>query len=129
MVGVLRGNGTSCFLILPVMNSDCMKIMINEMANRYIGNFLLIICDGASSHKLRKEDIPGNVMIRCLPPYSPQLNPQENIWDDMREKFFHNVAFESMAAVETKLIDACRHYENNPTIVASITGWNWILNC
>ena len=37
--------------------------------------------------------------VRTLPPYSPQLNPVENIWDDMREKFFANIVFESMDAV------------------------------
>ncbi len=36
-------------------------------------------------------------MVRTLPPYSPQLNPVENIWDDRREKFFANIVFESTA--------------------------------
>jgi transposase len=104
-----------------------MRIMLNELANRYSNNLLLIIYDGASSHKI--EGIAENIIIKHLPPYSPQLNPQENIWDDMREKFFHNIAFDSMTAVENKLGDACLYYENNPATVYSITAWNWILNC
>lgn len=61
--------------------------------------------------------------------YNLQLNPQENMWDDMREKFFHNLAFNSLDAVEDRLVDACTYYENNPSIVKSISGWNWIVSC
>ena len=106
-----------------------MKLMLEEVSNRYKDNFLLVVCDGASSHKIPKELLPENVRLAYLPPYSPQLNPQENIWDDMREKFFYNIAFNSIDAVEDQLVAACNYYENNPSIVKSISGWNWILDC
>ena len=63
--------------------------------------------------------------VRTLPPYSPQLNPVENIWDDMREKFFANIVFESMDAVENKISEACLHYEENTETVQSITAFPW----
>jgi transposase len=103
--------------------------MLSEMAERYPNNYLLVVCDGASSHKISSEGLPSNVRLKSLPPYSPQLNPQENIWDDMREKFFYNRAFNSLDGVEDKLIEACNHYENNLAIVKSITGWSWIVSC
>lgn len=103
--------------------------MLEEMSKRYPNNYLLVVCDGASAHKLTKEELPSNIELASLPPYSPQLNPQENIWDDMREKFFYNVAFNSLGAVEDRLVDACNHYERNPAIVKSISGWDWIVSC
>lgn len=122
-------DGESCFLILPAMNKNWMILMLQEMAERYKDNFLLMVCDGAASHKIKAELLPDNIQLIYLPPYSPQLNPQENIWDDMREKFFYNLAFNSMNAVENQLISACNYYENNPAIVKSITAWNWIITC
>ncbi|WP_425360524.1 MULTISPECIES: IS630 family transposase [unclassified Candidatus Tisiphia] len=122
-------DGASCFLILPLMNQDWMMLMLQEMAKRYKDNFLLVVCDGAAAHKLDKELLPNNIKLAYLPPYSPQLNPQENIWDDMREKFFYNLAFDSMNAIENQLITACNYYENNPAIVKSICAWNWIVSC
>lgn len=122
-------DGDSCFLVLPSMNQDWMMLMLQEMAERYKDNFLLVICDGASAHKIDKELLPDNIKLTYLPPYSPQLNPQEYIWDDMREKFFYNLAFDSMNAVENQLITACNYYENNPAIVKSISAWNWIISC
>ena len=103
--------------------------MLEEMAKRYQDNYLLVVCDGASAHNIKEDLLPSNVRLAPLPPYSPQLNPQENMWDDMREKFFHNIAFNSMDAVEDRLVAACNYYESNPSIVKSISGWNWILSC
>ena len=67
-------------------------------------------------------------MIEYLPPYSPELNCSENIWDEMKEKFFANKVFNSMDAVESRLIDACLFYENNHERVKSITGFPWIVD-
>jgi transposase len=106
-----------------------MTVMIGEMAERYPNNYLLVICDGASAHKIASNELPGNIKLAFLPAYSPQLNPQENMWDDMREKFFHNLAFSSLDGVEDKLVEACNYYEDNLEIVKSISGWNWILSC
>ena len=122
-------DGDSCFLVLPKLNQSWMILMLKEMARRYQDNYILIICDGASAHKINQDSLPGNIKLASLPPYSPQLNPQENMWDDMREKFFYNIAFNSMDAVEDQLVTACNYYENNPPIVKSISGWNWILSC
>lgn len=106
-----------------------MAVMLGEMAERYPNNYLLVVCDGASAHKIGSEELPSNIRLASLPPYSPQLNPQENMWDDMREKFFHNIAFNSLDAVEDRLVAACNYYEGNPAIVKSISGWDWIVSC
>jgi transposase len=42
-------------------------------------------------------------MLHVLPPYSPELNPQENLWDEIREKIFKNYALKSMDEVYSKL--------------------------
>ena len=64
--------------------------------------------------------------VEKLPPSSPNLNPSENNWDDMREKFFQNLLFDSMNAVEERLIIACNYYEAHPEIIRSMTAWKWI---
>ena len=51
----------------------------------------------------------------------------ENVWDEIKEGYFHNIVFDSIEAVEEKLLEAARFYENNPKIIKSIVGWNWIL--
>jgi hypothetical protein len=48
------------------------------------------------------------------------------MWDEMREKFFTNLVFDSMDDVEDKVEEAMIYYDKNSEIVKSITGFNWI---
>lgn len=73
--------------------------------------------DGAASHRHSALKVPDNILIAYLPPYNPELNPVEHLWDDMREKFFCNRVFDSMDAVEDRLVEACNYYDQNHNIV------------
>jgi transposase len=68
------------------------------------------------------------MMVEKLPPYSPKLNPMENVWEEIREKFFPNLVFDSLDAVEINLEEALICLENNPNTVQSITGFDWIIS-
>ena len=72
--------------------------------------------------------LPENLRLHFLLPYSPELNPQEHIWDELREKYFHNQAFHSMDALEVQLLKGLSHLEQSPQAVKSIAGWDWILH-
>lgn len=61
-----------------------------------------------------------------LPPYSPELNPTEHIWEEVREKWFPNIAFNSLKAVEDTLVNAFNKLENDKNKIRSLTGFNWI---
>ena len=62
-----------------------------------------------------------------LPPYSPELNPIEHVWDELREKFFHNRVFKSLDALEDHLALALKTLEEEPNTVSSIVSWPWII--
>ena len=121
-------DGHCDFLILPSMTKVCMAIFLEELSKRYPDDYLLVICDGAACHQMESMTLPTNVMMEILPPYCPDLNPCENLWDEIRETFFHNRFFKSMEAVEDQLIIAAKHYEANSECVRSIASWDWIIN-
>ena len=110
------------------MNADCMNIFLAELSARYPKDLLLVVYDGAPCHSEGALEIPANIMVTTLPPYSPQLNPTENNWDDMREKFFGNLVFDSIEAVQNHLTTACNFYEQNPQIVKSFSASEWIID-
>lgn len=121
-------DGKSVLLILPSMTIPVMNIFLKELSERHKDEFILLICDQATNHMRGGLKTPENIIIFHIPPHSPELNPSEHIWDDMREKFFGNKVFNSMDAVEDKLVEASLFYENNPGIVKSTTGFDWIVN-
>lgn len=115
-------------LVLPQVNGHCMQLFPDEIAARYRHENVVMVVDGAGWHRNQEIELAENVRMVFLPPYAPELNPQEHIWDDLREKFFHNRAFETLDALETHLEGALKSFESNPESMRSIAGWEWIIN-
>jgi transposase len=88
----------------------------------------LLVLDGAPNHRCSDLAVPRNITLLYLPPYSPELNPKENLWDEIREKIFKNYALKSMDAVRAKLKQAILYIERNPGLVRSITSFPYIIN-
>ena len=116
-------------LVLPVVTAEAMSIFLAEVARRHPEEFILMFLDGAGWHRANNLVIPENMKLEALPPYSPQLNPMEHIWDEVREKWFTNEVFESLDGVEDRLVEALAALENDQELVASTTGFDWIINC
>jgi transposase len=121
-------DGVNDLIILPEVSFKAMNIFLEILSNRHPDDLILLFCDQASFHRNKELSIPKNIIIRHIPPYSPELNPSENMWGEMREKYFGNYAFKSLKAVEDRLVETSIFYENNPKIVQSITGFDWIVN-
>ena len=85
--------------VLPHVNTDCMQLFINEVAKRNPDENI-----GAGWHRRKALVSPDNLKLHLLPPYSPELNPQEHIREELREKYFHNEAFDSLDALEQQLV-------------------------
>ncbi len=88
----------------------------------------MMILDGAGWHKSQSMLVPSNIRLINLPPYSPELNPVEHLWDELREKHFHNHAFDSLNALEDQLVTGLLALENNAQRVSSICNWDWTIN-
>jgi transposase len=88
----------------------------------------LLVLDGAPNHRCGDLAVPNNITLLYLPPYSPELNPKENLWDEIREKIFKNYALKSMDAVRAKLKQAILYIERNPKLVRSISSFPYIVN-
>lgn len=115
-------------LILPHVNGECMQIFLDEIAVRYPNHRFIMVLDCAGWHKSGYLRVPDNLRLLSLPPYSPELNPVEHIWDDLREKAFHNLVFDSLDALEDHLENALCDMENDQNRIRSIVAWQWIIN-
>jgi transposase len=89
---------------------------------------MFMFLDRASWHNAKALEIPENVALGFLPPYSPELNPQEQVWDELREKFFCNRAFKSLDAVIDNAVKGLQFLESFPAKIKSLTLRSWMLN-
>lgn len=124
-VDVISGEFDS--LILPHVNTDCMQIFLDEVGQRHPKCRIIMVLDGAGWHTSAALKPPSNMKLLSLPPYAPELNPVEHIWDELREKFFHNKAFDSIEALEDQLEIGLLTLENDQPRVQSIVAWDWIV--
>lgn len=70
--------------------------------------------------------VPPNMRLIFLPPYSPELNPAEHLWDALREEAFANTVFANLDAVEQALTKGLCALETNPIRTQSMTGFGWV---
>lgn len=119
--------GESDMIILPSMTKESMNCFLQILSERNKDKMILLICDGAPNHKETAITIPDNIIIEKIPPRSPQINPSENMWEEIKEKFFYNRIFNSIASLTDRISKAILWYEEKNSIVKSITGWKWII--
>lgn len=115
-------------LVLPEVSGQCMELFLHEVASRYPDENIVMVVDGAGWHRNKAMSLPANLALLFLPPYSPELNPQEHIWDELREKCFHNQTFATLNALEEHLVESLRNMETQHEVVKSIVAWNWIID-
>ena len=115
--------GTMDALILPKVNTQCMQRFLNTVAARHANDHIVMVIDGAGWHSSKKLVAPSNIRLLALPPYAPELNPVEHLWDELREKCFHNKVFSSLDALEDDLVMGLLAMENTPEVIKSIAYW------
>ena len=121
-------DGTCVYLIMPTSNTECFQVFLEVLARKFVRQDILLVLDGAPNHRSGELAVPDNIMLLYLPPYSPELNPKENLWDEICEKIFKNYALKSMDEVRAKLRQAVLYIERNPNLVRSITSFPYIVN-
>ena len=98
-----RGIGAA--LILPDVNTEAMNLHLKEISTKVTpGAHAVVTLDGAGWHQQGgKLKVPDNISLLPLPAYSPELNPQENIWQFLRQNYLANHVYDTYTA----LVDAC----------------------
>jgi hypothetical protein len=110
------------------MNTEHLNEFLAQVSRAHPEDFIVMVVDGASSHRSQDLRVPENIRWHRLPGYSPELNAQEHVWDELREKEFTNRVFESMEAVVGQLEAGLPRLATNPQALRSLTGWPWIIS-
>ncbi len=119
-------DGTCVYLIMPTSNTARFRAFLDALSHRFAIQDLLLALDGAPDHRCGDLALPNNISLLFLPPYSPELNPKANLWDEIRKKIFKNYAPKSIDAVRAKLKQAILYIEHNPNTVKSVTSFPYI---
>lgn len=121
--------GESYSLISPVCNTAAMNELLHGLANAYAEEEILVFADNAGWHKSKDLQRPANIHLELLPPYSPELNPTEHLWDYIREqKGFNNHSFDSLDALENHLENVLKQSHQEKDYIKSLCTFHWMIN-
>lgn len=115
------------WMISRQMNTAHMSDFLAQVSAAHAEEFIVMVVDGASSHVAKDLVVPQNMALLKLPPYAPELNPQEHIWDELREKAFPNRVFADLASVRAQLDDWLPQLAASGATLRGITAWPWIV--
>ncbi len=105
-----------------------MSLYLAEVSRWHPDEHLLLFLDRAGGHQAKALVVPDNLTLDWLPAYSPQCNPKELVWREVRRQPFSNHDYDSMDAVENALAHRLHRLETSPAQIQSLTGFDWIIN-
>jgi transposase len=108
------------------MNTDSMTRFLAHLSAAHSEEFIVMVLDGASSHKSKELKIPDNLSLIPLPSYSPELNPAEQIWNILRRDYFANRVFDSLDAATNQAERGLAEMAADKSAVRKLTNWPWI---
>ena len=111
---VCPATGTTEALLSPLVNREVMKQHLALIAARTKpGRHAVVIMDGAGWHTMECADDFPNLSLIKLPPYSPELNPIEQVWSWLRQHVLANRSFKDYDDIlDAWLITSCRSANN-----------------
>ena len=119
--------GESFFLVMPYSNTICMNLFLKQLAEAYPNDQIIMVCDGAAWHKAKALMVPDDIRLLFLPPATPEMNPIEQIWKEIRKRGFRNEVFQTLDKVVDRLCQTICSLSH--TTIHSITSRDWIIQC
>ena len=114
------------FMTAEKMNTESMSRFLDQVSKAHQDQFIVMVVDGASSHRSKELEIPKNMSFIRLPPYSPELNPAEQIWNVFRRDYFANRVFDTLDAATTQAEFGLTEMATNKLATRQLTNWPWI---
>jgi hypothetical protein len=118
--------GVGAALVMPHADTEAHNKHLVEIARTVApGAHAVVIQDGAGYHTARAVAVPDNITIITIPPYTPELNAAENIWQWLRQNKLSNRVFDDYKAILDATSDAWNDFLADPAVVTSVTTRNW----
>ena len=118
--------GESFGLVLPYTNTETMELYLSQFSKQIRPNrHVALLIDNAGWHIAKDLKIPHNITLIPLPPYSPELNAMEQVWQWMKSNYLSNRYFKDYEDIVDKASLAWNEFAKDPKLVQSICKRSW----
>ncbi|RJE78178.1 hypothetical protein CWB96_21915 [Pseudoalteromonas citrea] len=120
-------NGKTEALITPCVNKEAMTLHMEQISKATeLGRHAVVIMDGAGWHTFDTVQPFNNVTLIKLPPYSPELNPIEQVWSWLRQHCLSNRTFKGYEDIVEQVSKAWNKFISVPERVRKMCSRDWI---
>jgi hypothetical protein len=126
-VAVCPHDGQMSSLILPWVDAKLMSLFLAQTAAQFPNEHCVMFLDGAGWHKAHDLVVPSNMTLVPLPPYSPELNPAEHVWDYIRENDMRNLVFNDLDKVMDAVETSLHRLHDSSDLLRSMIAFPWII--
>ena len=116
--------GESFFIIAGGCNTAWMNEFLRQLSAAYLHDYIILVMDNAIWHKSQALEIPDNIEFTFIPPYTPEMNPIEQVWAEIRKRGFKNRAFQTLESVIDKLQEIIQGLDSDT--LKSIVHRQWM---
>ena len=120
--------GDACWWELPRLDADCFTVFLRQFGQHYAGSLNIILLDQAPAHVAQRVQMPENVVLVWLPAYSPELNPVERLWEDLKGRIevLDARVRSSLSALQEHVAGLVQRY--TAETIASLTGYAYLVD-
>ena len=124
---VCPGRGVAAGLVMPFADTAAMNAHLAEIARTVApGAHAALVLDGAGWHGGHALRVPDNTSLVVLPPYSPELNPVENVWQYLRANWLAISVFDDYDGIVDACCRAWNRFADQPQVITSIASREWM---
>jgi len=113
-------------LLLPTANTQMMALFLRQVAQEFSEYFIIMLVDRAGWHTTPRLSVPENIRLVPQPARSPELNPVEHLWEELREKTLSNLSFSSLEELENTLCTGLNQLAAEPHRLRSLTDFPYM---
>lgn len=122
-VSPLTGEEVSLFL--PWVNTTMMNLYLDHLSQALGQRNCVLVMDQAGWHVSEDLKPPSNIELVFLPPYSPELNPVERLWQWLKRHSLRNLCHQDLKAIMDSVQDCLQ--TATPTFLMSLCRCGYLL--
>jgi hypothetical protein len=113
---------------LPGLDADCFTVFLRQFGQHYADSLNIMFLEQAPAQVAQRVEVPENVLLVWLPASSPELNPVERLWEDLKSRIdvLDTRVRSSLVALQEHVADLIHRY--TAETIASLTGYAYLVD-